>query len=269
MCGALTYCHFGLTQVFTGAIPFSGRHSAMAMLAIMQGRRPQRPTHPTLTENLWTLVQRCWDNDPHLRPEISEALRVLLVRSVSHSAGDQQSSLDCFLGCSEDPAWKRLISHTLTTPERVSLITTIFSDNNGVNTVKNISGNDAHALINVMDEVRPHKISLSKCKLIDFDLNPHLVDQALINLEPKISKRCLRFLSRSCGRQTLLPRSLVIPLCYNPTKTPLYHGRFADVWKGQYNGQEVAAKVLRVSSRDDLRRTRRVGCPLPAVCINN
>ena len=57
--------------------------------------------------------------------------------------------------CSEDLAWKRLISRTLAAPERVSLITTIFSSNNGVNTVKNISGNDARALINVMDEVRP------------------------------------------------------------------------------------------------------------------
>jgi hypothetical protein len=91
VCGAFAYYRFGLTQVFTGAIPFSGRHSVMAMLTVMQGGRPPRPTHPALTENLWTLMQRCWDNGPHLRPEISEALRVLLVRSVFHSTGDQQS----------------------------------------------------------------------------------------------------------------------------------------------------------------------------------
>ena len=57
----------------------------MAMLAITQGQRPPRPTHPTFTENLWRLMQRCWNDEPHLRPEISEALRVLLDPLVSGS----------------------------------------------------------------------------------------------------------------------------------------------------------------------------------------
>ena len=52
-------------------------------------------------------------------------------------------------------------------------------------------------------------------------------------------------------------------------ETPLCHGGFADVWKCQYNGQEVAAKVLRVYLRDDLQRTRRVSCPLLTVCTDS
>ena len=56
----------------------------MTMLVITQGGRPPRPTHPTFTDSLWTLMQRCWDHDPHLRPEVSEALEVLLTPSVSH-----------------------------------------------------------------------------------------------------------------------------------------------------------------------------------------
>ena len=80
---ALAHYHFVSIQVFTGAIPFSGKPAAMAMLDVMQGRRPPRPTHPTFTENLWTLMQRCWDHDPHLRPEVSEVLQVLLTPSVS------------------------------------------------------------------------------------------------------------------------------------------------------------------------------------------
>jgi hypothetical protein len=75
-------------QVFTGAVPFSNGPSVMAMLAITQGKRPPRPTHPTFTENLWTLMQRCWDQDPHLRPEVSEVLRVLLLRQCVH-CGDR------------------------------------------------------------------------------------------------------------------------------------------------------------------------------------
>ena len=41
------------------------------------------------------------------------------------------------------------------------------------------------------------------------------------------------------------------------------------MWKCQYNGQEVAAKVLRVYLRDDLQRTRRVSCLLLIVCIDD
>ena len=89
VCRTLTYYYFGSIQVFTGAIPFSAQSPLMAMLAITQGRRPPRPTHPTFTENLWALMQRCWDHDPHLRPEVSEVLQDLLAPSVSRSS--QQS----------------------------------------------------------------------------------------------------------------------------------------------------------------------------------
>ena len=74
---ALAYYRFVSTQVFTGAIPFSGYTDARAISAILQGNSPPRPTHPTLTEKLWTLMQNCWHKNPHSRPEISEALQVL------------------------------------------------------------------------------------------------------------------------------------------------------------------------------------------------
>ena len=64
--------------MFTGAVPFNGSSSFVAVLAITEGRRPPRPTHPTFTDNLWVLMQRCWDQDPHLRPGVLEALQVLL-----------------------------------------------------------------------------------------------------------------------------------------------------------------------------------------------
>ena len=58
----------------------------------------------------------------------------------------------------------------------------------------------------------------------------------------------------------LLPRSLAIPLCYDPTGDPLCHGGFADVWKGRHQGRDVAAKVLRVYSKDGFGKAKRVGC---------
>ena len=70
-------------QTFTGTVPFDGSLSTVAMLAIMGGKRPSRPTHPALTNELWTLIQRCWDQDPHSRPEVSEVLKVLPTPFVS------------------------------------------------------------------------------------------------------------------------------------------------------------------------------------------
>jgi len=52
---------------------------------------------------------------------------------------------------------------------------------------------------------------------------------------------------------------LLITLQYNPTEVPLYHGGFADVWKGESQGRQVAVKVLRIYSRNDFDQVKRVG----------
>ena len=57
--------------------------------------------------------------------------------------------------CSEDPAWKLLISHTLATDERNSLIATIFADDNQVKAVGKLSGDDGQAFIDVVYQVSP------------------------------------------------------------------------------------------------------------------
>ena len=73
----LAYRYLAPSQVFTGAVPFNDSPSPAAMFAIMGGRRPPRPTHPALTEQLWTLMQCCWYQNPHSRPEVSKVLKVL------------------------------------------------------------------------------------------------------------------------------------------------------------------------------------------------
>jgi len=70
-------------QVFTGAVPFGANKPSMAGLAIMQGDRPPRPVHPMCSDKLWKIMQRCWNQEPHLRPEVSEVLNVL--RGLSRS----------------------------------------------------------------------------------------------------------------------------------------------------------------------------------------
>ena len=74
---SLAHVDFISPQIYTGAVPFKNFPPPAATLAIMNGHRPPRPTHPTLTDQLWTLTQRCWDQKPHLRPEISKVLKLL------------------------------------------------------------------------------------------------------------------------------------------------------------------------------------------------
>jgi hypothetical protein len=61
----------------------------------------------------------------------------------------------------------------------------------------------------------------------------------------------------------MLPSSLTVPLCYSPTAGPLRRGGLADIWKGQYRGRGVAAKVLRGHEDTDVEWVKHVGCPPP------
>ena len=75
--GVVSHCYTTSTQAFTGAVPFNNLPDATAMLAVMDGRRPPRPSHPTFTDELWALTQRCWSVDSRLRPEALDVSRVL------------------------------------------------------------------------------------------------------------------------------------------------------------------------------------------------
>ena len=155
---------------------------------------------------------------------------------------------------STTPAWKRLISRSLTTDERVSLITAIFKspDDNEIEEVRRLCGDDAQSFVDVIDEVFPALSSEQN------ELNCP-TEQTLDTLAPRLRKRCLITLRRMCGRQALLPRSLQVPLCYTRSEPPLSHGGYADVWKGEHQGRHVEVKVLRVHSTSEFHEITNVG----------
>ncbi|KAJ7108316.1 kinase-like domain-containing protein [Mycena epipterygia] len=65
---------FGMTtyELYTDEDPFDTlEHGDFLELVCRHGMRPNRPnadTAPRLTDSMWALAEKCWDQDPHARP---------------------------------------------------------------------------------------------------------------------------------------------------------------------------------------------------------
>ena len=126
-----------------------------------------------------------------------------------------------------------------------------------------LHGEAAQTFIDVVYEVRPPIPPLPKRGLIVSTptFNPwRQIDQALEfpSFPLRLWRQRLSTLSRLCGCLALLPRPLQIPVLYDRSSTPQCRGGFADVWKGQYQGQPIAIKVTRVYQKSDPDKIRRV-----------
>jgi len=111
------------------------------------------------------------------------------------------------------------------------LIEAIFLTDDGCESIRSLVGEDAQTFIDVMDEALDGP-----------------------GLSPWTRKKCLKSLYKMCGRHALLPRALKITACYDRASDALYRGGYADVWKGEYCGRDIAVKVLRTYSNSDLQK---------------
>ena len=203
-------------------------------------------------------LRRSFTNEPHQpsRFQRTPSLTTLASGSSSTTPTPDTSSDLSALADPKSSACRRLISHTFSPHETVSLIQVIFTSKAEINIIRDLRGDDAQAFIDAVHGVRLRFIlSFLKHLLIgtfasDLPLSTY---QALDlpNLLPWHRKKCLSVLCKICGRQALLPKSLRVPLCYNRSDNPLYRGGYADVWKGEHRGRYVAVKVLRVYSMGD------------------
>lgn len=87
-----TYRH----KIFTGRAPFHDSTPTTVAVDVLSGNRPERPTHPSLTDDLWDLTERCWNKNPRWRPDISEV--VLRLRTTfAPQCGNNTTPVDATL----------------------------------------------------------------------------------------------------------------------------------------------------------------------------
>ncbi|KAF8346422.1 kinase-like domain-containing protein [Amanita rubescens] len=68
-------------EIFTGDVPFTSRRSDMAVARmISEGRRPDVPEEINNHQWFSELLQRCWNEDPAVRPTASQVVDALTVR---------------------------------------------------------------------------------------------------------------------------------------------------------------------------------------------
>ena len=73
---------FGMfaVEVFTGRIPFEEQKNEAVVLRILRGGRPEMPENCQavgLTDEMWKLLESCWQQNPRKRPVMEEVVRRL------------------------------------------------------------------------------------------------------------------------------------------------------------------------------------------------
>jgi hypothetical protein len=112
------------------------------MVNVIQGERPPRPADPTLTDDVWTLMQQCWDQEPQLRPEVGRVLQALIL-------GLLQS----------------LCRSTNPEPEFQVALRQFYDSTERENCVSRLHGGELKAFVNLLDDVRLSRCFLSRSQL--------------------------------------------------------------------------------------------------------
>ena len=64
-------------KILAGVFPFANSPPTTVAVDVLSGKRPERPNHPGITDELWDMIQRCWDQEPQERPGMADVARDL------------------------------------------------------------------------------------------------------------------------------------------------------------------------------------------------
>lgn len=88
------------------------------VVKVLSGERPERPKDQIITQELWTLTQRCLEENPRRRPEIGEV--IFRLRRVMATGKDRLCGSKVYTGNaaveSAHPRWRSLITTSRFSP---------------------------------------------------------------------------------------------------------------------------------------------------------
>ena len=150
----------------------------------------------------------------------------------------------------DEQTLQRLISDTISQDEVAPLVEAVLLSRKAIEDIGNLQGNGAQVIIDILDKVPCFLRSLRILSILTFPTGPRFCSA--------IRSECLKLLYRACADHALLPRSLQVGVDDTLTGVPVCRDGFGDVRKCEYQGQQVAVKVLRTYGNDDPRKFARV-----------
>ena len=75
---------------------------------------------------------------------------------------------------------------------------------------------------------------------------------------PNLKNRCFKILRKVSPTHGILPNSYFLPGVTLSDTTPYAAGGFADIWKGQRDGNQVCVKALQTHTPANLKKIKRV-----------
>jgi len=116
---------------------------------IIEGRRPPRPAGPVLTDDLWGLMQNCWNQEPKLRPRMSEVLNM-----VPSFVSEQ---------------FRRLREFSKSSPKFYLALERFFDSTEYKDCIAHLHGATLQEFVNFLDDVRRQTHITYTTSILDFD----------------------------------------------------------------------------------------------------
>ena len=217
------------------------------MTAIMRGKRPPRPAHSSLTDRLWELMNRCWDQDRRNRPRMLGVLLALdppLIHERTRTSVPPQPATPS-RAAPLSIIQRRLGWLSPADDEYRGLLLELLSHRDLKPHIHGLQGNGLKELVEILDNVgrigHPYSTVLTS------------PDQALNHFPATddLFRKTLRRLQSTCSNHEVLPSSHLIPneLLLKRERASAAGG-FADVCRGEFNGKAVRIKPLRSYTLD-------------------
>lgn len=207
-------------KVFTNVVPLNNSQPLAVVAKTSNEERPPRPTDPILSDDMWALMQRCWEQEPQSRPEMGVVLR------------DLASSL-----------LRSLFHYTEVSPEFQAALSQFYEGSERKGCIDRLNHAELGEFTNLLDRVRKFLNLFPTATLV---VTFTQVSDAK-GLDEDVLQQTLYNLREVCNEQKRLPKSCMIMRQFSIlTDKPPAESRYAEVWSGRSSPGEGSGGTMEV-----------------------